>query len=90
MMPLQMMRSAPPDFGDHGRTIGAMTRSGINDRPTERRVGQAGGLAADGESCFDGRRGRPHSLPYDGWIMYLYLYVCTAPCLLSNAQSMKK
>lgn len=70
MMPLQMMRSAPPDFGDHGRTIGAMTRSGINDRPNERK-GRAGWPGTVSVSFLerlglDGRRGHPHALPYDG------------------------
>lgn len=83
MMPLQMMRSAPPDFGDHGRTIGAIAPSGINGRPKE----GLGGLAGDGEyivffPCASwprrstGRRGHPHALPYDGW-KYLYIWrVC--------------
>lgn len=78
MMPLKMMRSAAPDFGDHGRTHRA--HDTIRDqRPNE----WSGGLATDGEYPFlvrlglglDGRRGRPN-------IYHLY-----ALRHLSNAQT---
>lgn len=63
MMPPEMMRSAAPDFGDHGRDHRA--HDTIRDqRPNER----SGGLATDGENPFpvrlglDRRRGSPHDL----------------------------
>lgn len=64
MMPPEMMRSAAPDFGDHGREHRG--HDTIRDqRPNER----AGGLPTDGEYPFlvrlglDRReRGRPHDL----------------------------
>lgn len=81
MMPLNMMRSAPPDFGDHGRTHRG--HGTIRDNRPNKRLGGGGGLATGGEYPFlvrpglDLRRGHPHT-PLRCVSLF---YVCTAPSL---------
>lgn len=63
MMPPEMMRSAAPDFGDHGREIGPMTRSGTMDR-TNGRSGwpRTVSILFLVRLGLDRRRGSPHDL----------------------------
>lgn len=90
MMPLNMMRSAPPDFGDHGRTHRG--HGTIRDNRPNKRLG--GGWGGGGwpraesilslcvlASTFDGDiRTRPCDV---------YLYFMYALRHLSNAQSVR-